>query len=384
MSAFVFQTPPRIICELGAANRLHELATDFQTRSVFFVTDPGILKTGIAEQPIAALREAGITVTVFSDVQPDPPEVMVMNAVRAAIDSSAEMVIGFGGGSTMDTAKLIALLVKSPQPLDSIYGTGLAKGTRLPLIQVPTTAGTGSEVTPISILTTPKDEKKGVVSPLLLPDVALLDGTLTLGVPPAITAMTGIDAMVHAIESFTSKVKKNCISDALGIKALNLLYSNIHAVVEDGQNAEARERMLLGSTLAGMAFANAPVAAIHALAYPLGGLFHLPHGLSNSLMLSEVLKFNLGSAMAEYAALGRSISADLIQASDQDAASEFVRMMEELVTQMPFAKNLREAGIPESAIELLARDAMNQQRLLVNNPREVTFKDALNIYRAAY
>lgn len=384
MSAFVFHTTPRIICEQGSANRLHDLAIEFQARNVFFVTDPGVLGTGIADQPIATLRKAGINVTVFSDVQPDPPELMVMKAVQAATESSAELVIGFGGGSSMDTAKLVALLVKSPQTLEHIYGVGLAKGLRLPLIQVPTTAGTGSEVTPISILTTPQDEKRGVVSPLLLPDVALLDGTLTLGVPAAITAMTGIDAMVHAIESFTSKIKKNYISDSLALKALQLLYSNIHAVVDDGQNAQAREHMLLGSMLAGMAFANAPVAAVHALAYPLGGLYHLPHGLSNSLMLTVVLKFNLQSAVNEYAELGRAISPELINATNEEAATEFVRLITEVVSLMPFAKKLREAGIPQNAIEPLAKDAMSQQRLLVNNPRELTFNDALDLYQAAY
>ena len=384
MPQFTFETTPKIICEQGAAKRLGEIARGLGMSQVFLVTDIGLMKAGLIDGALTSLSEAGVKVTLFSDVLADPPEVSVQAAVKAAALVHADGVIGFGGGSSLDTAKLVALLVKTPQELPTIYGIGLARGPRLPLIQVPTTAGTGSEVTPIAILTTPSHEKKGVVSPLLYPDVAVLDSLLTLGLPPIITAMTGVDAMVHAIEAFTSRSKKNALSDALAIKALQLLYANLPAAVSDGKDAQVRENMLLGSLLAGMAFANAPVGAVHALAYPLGGHYQLPHGLTNSLVLLPVLKFNLPAAESLYAELGRAILPELNSVSDALAASNFIEAIAAHVITMPYAQRLREVGVKEHELEMLARDAMNVQRLLINNPRDVQFADALSLYQSAY
>ncbi|MEI7565899.1 MAG: iron-containing alcohol dehydrogenase [Burkholderiaceae bacterium] len=384
MPQFTFETTPKIICEQGAAKRLGEIARGLGMSQVFLVTDIGLMKAGLIDGALTSLSEAGVKVTVFSDVLADPPEVSVQTAVKAAALVQADGVIGFGGGSSLDTAKLVALLAKTSQELPAIYGIGLARGPRLPLIQVPTTAGTGSEVTPIAILTTPSHEKKGVVSPLLYPDVAVLDSLLTLGLPPAITAMTGVDAMVHAIEAFTSRSKKNALSDALAIKALQLLYANLPAAVSDGKDAQVRENMLLGSLLAGMAFANAPVGAVHALAYPLGGHYQLPHGLTNSLVLLPVLKFNLPAAESLYAELGRAILPELNSVSDALAASNFIEAIAAHVITMPYAQRLREVGVKEHELEMLARDAMNVQRLLINNPRDVQFADALSLYQSAY
>lgn len=196
--------------------------------------------------------------------------------------------------------------------------------------------------------------------------------------------MTGVDAMVHAIESFTTRLKKNPLSDALAIKALQLLYANLLAAVNDGQDATVRENMLLGSLFAGMAFANAPVAAVHALAYPLGGHYHLPHGLSNSLVLGPVLEFNLQTAAALYAELGRAILPELASATDQAAATAFVAAIRARVAAMPYAQTLRESGVKEVDLPMLARDVMNIQRLLVNNPRDLLYDDALAIYQAAF
>lgn len=381
MTSFSFETTPRIVCEQGAALRLPELLLNYQAKRVFVVTDAGLLKTGVLEPALAALRRAGIEPVVYAKVLADPPEAVVLEAVRHAIDCGAPLVIGMGGGSSLDTAKLVALLARSPQALADIYGIGLAHGPRLRLVQIPTTAGTGSEVTPIAILTTPSQEKKGVVSPLLYPDMAVLDSQLTLGLPPAITAMTGVDAMVHAIEAFTSRHKKNPMSDLYAIKALQLLHANIRTVVSDGRNADAREHMLLGSLMAGMAFANAPVGAVHALAYPLGGRFHLPHGLSNSLMLLPVLEFNLSYAQALYAELGRAVLG--VTGDAADAAQAFITSLRSVVQDMPYAQNLRAAGIGADDLPTLASDAMNVQRLLTNNPREVQYADALALYQAA-
>lgn len=384
MSQFVFETVPKIICEQDGALRLAEIAHGLGARRLFVVTDRGLQQAGVLEPALAALAVAGVEATLYADVLADPPEASVLAAVDAARSAGVDGVIGLGGGSSLDTAKLVALLAGSAQSLPEIYGIGLASGRRLPLIQVPTTAGTGSEVTPIAIVTTPSHEKKAVVSPLLYPDVALLDGILTRGLPPAITAMTGIDAMVHAIEAFTSRLKKNPLSDALALKALQLLYGNLPLAVANGHDAQVRENMLLGSLFAGMAFANAPVAAVHALAYPLGGHYHLPHGLSNSLVLGPILNFNQPAATALYAELGRAILPAMHSASDPAVADAFIAAMRELVARMPYAQRLREAGVAEADLPMLAKDVMNIQRLLVNNPREVGYDDALALYRAAY
>jgi alcohol dehydrogenase class IV len=384
MSQFVFETAPKIICEQGGADRLGEVARSLGISRLFLVTDAGLIKARLLDGALAALAAAGVATTVFSEVLADPPEASVLAAAEAARAAGVDGVVGFGGGSSLDTAKLVALLVRTPQALPDIYGIGLAQGPRLPLIQVPTTAGTGSEVTPISILTTPSHEKKGVVTPLLYPDVALLDSRLTLGLPAAVTAMTGVDAMVHAIESFTTRLKRNPLSDALAIKALQLLYANLLPAVTGGKDATVRENMLLGSLFAGMAFANAPVAAVHALAYPLGGHYHLPHGLTNSLVLGPVLEFNLPAAEAMYAELGRAILPELVSVSNQAAATAFVAAIRARVAAMPYSQTLRESGVKREDLPMLARDAMNVQRLLVNNPRDIAYEDALAIYQAAY
>jgi alcohol dehydrogenase class IV len=384
MTTFSFETTPRIICEQGGAARLGEIAKGLGVSRLFLVTDAGLIKARLLDGALASMAAAGVTATVFSEVLADPPELSVQAAVDAAREAGADGVAGFGGGSSLDTAKLVALLVRTPQALPDIYGIGLARGPRLPLIQVPTTAGTGSEVTPISILTTPSHEKKGVVSPLLYPDIALLDSLLTLGLPPAVTAMTGVDAMVHAIEAYTTRLKKNPLSDALAVKALQLLHANLPAAVAVGTDPTVRENMLLGSLFAGMAFANAPVGAVHALAYPLGGHYGLPHGLSNSLVFVPVLRFNLSVAQGLYAQLGRAILPEVSAAGDEQAAAAFVAAIAKRVATMPYAQTLRAAGVKQDDLPMLAEDAMKVQRLLVNNPRDVAYADALALYQTAF
>lgn len=377
---FDFATTPRVIVRPGALRAPADWVAVLPGRRLFVVTDPGLVAAGVVGPAVAALQAAGLAVTVYSEVEADPPETRVLATVEAARAAGAEVVVGLGGGSSLDTAKLVALLAATPQPLAGIYGIGLARGPRLPLVQIPTTAGTGSEVTPIAILTTPSQEKKGVVSPLLYPDLAILDAELTLGLPPSVTAMTGIDAMVHAIEAYTSKIKKNPLADGLAREALRLLYDNLPKVLADGRDAGARSAMLVGSMMAGMAFANAPVGAVHALAYPLGGHFHVPHGLSNALVLAPVLAYNLPAAEALYAELAAVISPAQRFASPAAAAQWFVDDMARLVAAMPFAQTLRAVGVGEGDLDLLAADAMKVERLLVNNPRAMTLDAARAIY----
>lgn len=387
MQSFSFATTAQILCEAGAASRLAHLCRERGARRVLIVTDPGIARLGLLAPLLPGFAGQGLAVEVFDRVQADPPQACVLEVVQQARAMQADLIVGFGGGSSMDVAKLVALLAhpQCQQPLGDIYGVDQAHGQRLPLIQVPTTAGTGSEVTPIAIVTTGEHSKMGVVSTLLLPDLALLDADLTLGLPPQVTAATGIDAMVHAIEAYTSKLKRNPLSSLLAREALRLLASNLDQAVHNGSNREARQAMLLGACLAGQAFANAPVAAVHALAYPLGGHFHIPHGLSNALVLPHVLRFNAEAAAPLYAELAPLLLGDRLQAGDACAQTEqFVSALAELGPRCGLPTRLRDAGVPADSLDQLASDAMLQQRLLVNNPRAVSEADALAIYRAAY
>ena len=213
MTDFTFETTPRIICKDGAAARLAQYAREHGMQRVLLVTDRGLLSSGVLSDALASFDGSGVGLSVFDAVEADPPEASVLAAVAQARAESVDGVIGIGGGSSLDTAKLVALLSRTPQLLADAYGVGRAVGPRWPLIQVPTTAGTGSEVTPIAIVTTPTNEKQGVVSSVLYPDLALLDATLTVTLPPRVTAMTGIDAMVHAIEAYTSRHRKNLLSN---------------------------------------------------------------------------------------------------------------------------------------------------------------------------
>lgn len=385
MQPFSFATTAQILCESGSAARLGDICHERGAQRVLIVTDPGITRLNMLDGVLPGFAAAGVAVEVFDQVLADPPEGVVLAAAEQARRMAAQLVVGFGGGSSMDVAKLVALLAHplATQGLAEVFGVGNARGPRLPLIQVPTTAGTGSEVTPIAIVTTGETTKMGVVSPHLLPDLAVLDADLTLGLPPVVTAATGIDAMVHAIEAYTSKLKKNPLSDLLAREALRLLALNLDEAVHNGRNREARQAMLLGACLAGQAFANAPVAAVHALAYPLGGHFHIPHGLSNALVLPEVTRFNAPNAGTLYAELAPLLLGERLRIG-VDRTEQFIAELADLSPRCGLPSRLRDAGVPEDSLPRLAADAMLQQRLLVNNPREVSESDALAIYRAAY
>jgi len=386
MTPFIFNTTPSVVFEPGAARRLGAIAGARLGASVLFVTDPGLTQLGLCDPAIASLEAAGISVTVFDAVEADPSLATLMKAVEAGRAANATGVAGFGGGSSLDVAKLAALLIGSGEDLDGAWGVGQAKGPRLPLVLVPTTAGTGSEVTPVSIITVGEEEKRGVSSAIILPDIAVLDAELTLGLPPAITAATGIDAMVHAIESYASRnANNNPLSRMLARQALQLLGANIEKVIADGGDLEARGAMLLGSMLAGQAFANSPVAAVHALAYPVGGTLHMPHGLSNALVLPHVLRFNAPDAAHLYAEIAADAFPQLgMEESVQGRCAAFIEELAALSARVGLQPRLRDVGIPEDALAKMAADAMKQQRLLVNNPRAMSEADAFAVYRAAW
>jgi alcohol dehydrogenase class IV len=385
MSDYLFSAVPDVLVGPEASKQLGDLAVSMGITRALIVTDRGIIQFGLLDSTTNSLNASKVEYELYADVVADPPESVVMDAVTEGQAFNCDGVIGFGGGSSMDVAKLLAVLIKGEQSLSDIYGVDRITGSRLPLIQVPTTAGTGSEATMVSIITTGETTKAGVVSRTLLADKIVLDASLTLGLPPHVTAATGIDAMVHAIEAYTSRRLKNSLSDMLAREALRLLAGNIVVAVKQGDNLDARGSMLLGAMLAGQAFANAPVAAVHALAYPLGGNYHIPHGLSNSLVLPHVIRFNgpsAGDLYKEIAPLimpGKSLPDDALVVTEM-LAEHFLSLAEDLGLQT----SLSQMNVPEGDLPKLAEEAMLQQRLLINNPREVSVDDSLEIYRQAY
>ena len=378
MSDYQFSYGPKLISGPGTSAGI---AGYLPPGRCLVVTDAQVRRLGLADAALAALESAGIEPVVFDAVEPDPSRATLMAAVAAG--EGCASVLGFGGGSPMDVAKLAAYLLGSGEDLDTLWGVGKATGIRLPLVLVPTTAGTGSEATPVTIITVGDSEKRGVSSAALVADWAVLDAELTLGLPREVTAATGIDAMVHAIEAYTSARLKNPMSDMLAREALRLLAANLDTVLEDPANREARGAMLLGAHLAGVAFANAPVAGVHALAYPLGGHFHVPHGVSNALMLTHVLGHNLHAAMGHYAELGALLDPALAALGTQAQAQGFVEYMGRACRRAGVPLRLSEVGVTAADLDLLAREAMKQERLLVNNPCPIAEADARRLYEAA-
>ncbi|MDA8659425.1 iron-containing alcohol dehydrogenase [Luminiphilus sp.] len=379
MTSYSFSTVPHVRVGPGLARSLGDECEKLGVRHPLIVTDNGLVTLGLIAPIAQAIANQCDSVTLFDGVSADPSESVVEAAYAVARDNHVDGVIAVGGGSSMDVAKVVSVLMVSDRSLAEMYGVDQVPPGRLPLFLVPTTAGTGSEVTPVAVITTGATTKAGISSSVLLPDIAILDAELTLGLPPNATAMTGIDAMVHAIEAYTSKLRKNPISDMLSLRALRLLSHNINTVLTQPTNLAAREAMLLGSMFAGQAFANAPVAAVHALAYPLGGHYHIPHGLSNSLMLPAVLAFNAPAVEKDYGEL-----ATVLPGNVAPSALGLMGWCDELIAGSGLPATLEAAGVAADDLPMLAADAMLQQRLLVNNPVEVTEASALTLYEKAW
>jgi alcohol dehydrogenase class IV len=381
MRPFTFHPGPRLISGDGCAVRLADV---MPAGPCLFVTDKDVLRLGLTDACRTALEEGAREIILFDGVEADPSKETLLEAVELGRRHDVTHIVGFGGGSPMDVAKLAAYLLGSGDDLEEIWGVDIAKGQRLPLALVPTTAGTGSEATPISVITCEGGVKLAVNARPLIADWAALDASLTLGLPAHVTAATGIDAIVHSVEAFTSARLKNPLSDALAREALRLLSANLITAIEQPRNVEARSAMLLGAHLAGLAFANAPVAGVHALAYPLGGIHHLPHGLSNALMLRVVLQHNSEAARELYAELAPILAPECEGQGSQARCATLIDRLDRLVAASGLQPRLRDHGIPEGDIPMLAKEAMKQQRLLVNNPCPIEEEDARRLYEAAW
>ncbi len=384
MRPFVFNSAKSIINESGALKNIADICRQQHISKPLIVTDQGIMTIGLMEKLESALTAGGMEFSSYPEVMADPSESVIYAGLEALKAGNNDGVIGFGGGSSMDTAKLIALIGSTGAKLDEVYGVNVAEGPRLPLVLIPTTAGTGSEATALAIVTTGETSKAVVIAHQLYPDVALLDAQLTLELPRHITATTGVDAMVHCIEAYTNSRLKNVYTDMLAKEGLRLLSSNIMTAAYEGDNIAARQAMLLGACLGGQSFANSPVGAVHALAYPLGIHYHIPHGLSNSLVLPHVMRFNAPEAKELYAELAPIIMGEPVDGDAETVTDALITYIEQLILDLKLPNSLQTMEIPESDLPMLASVSVKYQRLLLNNPREVTEADALAIYQAAY
>jgi alcohol dehydrogenase class IV len=382
-----FNTTTRILCEPNSlSTKLGKVVKDFGATQVLIVTDKALVQLGFVNLAIEALSSEGIQAIVFDGVIPDPTVEVVDNALNLARHHHCDAIVALGGGSSIDTAKIIALHDNAFVSATNLFNQDLSKFNKLPLIAIPTTAGTGAEVTFVSVITATDGNKFAVFHSKILPDVAILDANLTLGLPPLITAATALDAMVHCIEAYTSRTKKNPISDALAVKGLQLLWQNYRKVMTDGKNIEARSEMLLGSCLAGMAFVNASVAAVHGLSYPLSIRFHVPHGHANALVMAGVFTFNLPAAQQHYAELARAVlPKQTLSLDDAAAATLFIDELKQFLTESGLKTSLRELGIQQTDIDGLATLMINTYaRLIVSNPIDMTVDDVKKIYQDVF
>lgn len=377
----IFQTTPRIINGAGSLAKTIDEINRLSCKNIMIITDQGLIDAGVVGRLESLLKASNINFSIFSNVEPDPRlETAVVAAVQIK-SSQIDLVIGIGGGSPIDIAKIASILATNDDDIASYVGIDLIPAPGLKTIIIPTTAGTGSEVTPIVILSDQDEKlKKGIVSPYLFPDIAILDPELCTGLPPNITAATGMDALIHAVEAYTSK-NANGFTDLLASEAIRLIKNNIRTAFSNGSNIESRAAMLEGSMYAGMAFANAGVTAVHAFAYPIGAEFHIPHGVANSIMLIPVMEFNMMGNLEKFAVL-----ADLLGEKRQNlnlkaSAQLAIVAMKDLTKDLEIPKHLADFGIKNSDIPMLAQGVMKVTRLLENNPRTLTVKDAENIYR---
>lgn len=377
----LFQTTGRIVRGAGCLARVPAEIERLGKKRVMIVTDPGIVATGMIDKLTALLSGAGVAATVFDGIEPDPRLEIACRAADALKESGAELVIGIGGGSAIDIAKVAAVLAANDGEITSFFGIDLVPLPGLPLLVIPTTAGTGSEVTPIAILSDDDEKlKKGIVSPYLFPTVALLDPELTVGLPPRVTAATGMDALIHAIEAYTSN-NAEPLTDMLACRAMELLYGSIRRAFRDGSDLAARGSMLEGSMLAGMAFANAGVTAVHAFAYPIGAEFHIPHGIANAIMLTPVMEFNMVARPERFAVIAAIFGQDVAGCTPIEGAGRAIEAMRILAADLGLPKRLSEYGVKEEDLDGLAAGVMKVTRLLANNPRVLTQPEAREIYR---
>lgn len=381
MRTITLQQPRRILFGEGCAAQCADdvLAEGF--RHAFIVTSPPIV--GLVQPLADVLGRGGVHTTLYAGIASEPTIEMCESAIEEARQAQPDVIIGLGGGSALDVAKLVAALHDGAQEVRQTFGINQLASRHTHLACLPTTSGTGSEVSPNAILLDVADRlKKGVVSPHLVPDAAYVDPLLTVSVPPAVTASTGMDALVHCVEAYANRFAHPMV-DLYVLQGIRLIGANLVRAVEQGDDLEARANLSLGSLYGGLSLGPVNTAAVHALAYPLGGEFHVAHGVSNAVLLPAVLQFNLPAAPQRYADIALALGAQPAQSAMQTAQRGLERIRE-LGRRCGIPTGLAQLGVPEQAIPHMAVAAMQVTRLLKNNLRELTVADAEAIYRSCY
>jgi alcohol dehydrogenase len=373
--------PGKLVFGKGTLDKLPDEIIGTACKKVLIVTiEPLLAKL---EDLIAKLEVAGLEVSTDTSIVQEPTFEDFENLMKKVEPINPDVVIGIGGGSVLDVAKLVAAQLENEQTLREYVGIGLLKGRKKKLICMPATSGTGSEASPNAILVDNADnQKKGIISPFLVPDVVYVDPLLTISVPPAITAATGLDALTHCLEAYTNKFAQPFI-DMYAFEGMRLIAANLVQAVKNGADEEARTQVAMGSLLGGFCLGPVNTAGVHALSYPLGSMFHLAHGLSNALLLPHVMEYNLPAAPKRYADVAIALGCER-QLDDETTARKGIEKIKYLIAECDVPARLSEVGIPKDAIQQMAVDALKIQRLLKNNPRHISEEDAINIYEVAY
>ncbi|MBS0264851.1 MAG: iron-containing alcohol dehydrogenase [Planctomycetes bacterium] len=399
-TTFTFHSAGQLIFGRGAIAQLGEVARRLRVSRVLIVTDGHLVRAGVVERTRGPLVEAGIACEVFDGGLPEPPLSLAEACVARARDFQADAIVGLGGGSNLDLAKITAVVLTHGKSARDYIGDDQIPGPILPLICIPTTAGTGSEVSGASVLTdTERAMKVGVLSNYLRPRVALVDPLLTVSCPSKVTADSGIDALTHAIEAYTAVDNEHFplpegertiyqgrhpFGDMLAEKAISLVGANLRQAVAQGDDLAAREAMALAATLAGLAFSNVGVAVVHALEYPLGGATHCSHGAGNGLLLPFVMRFNLPARVSQFARIAELLGENVAGLDEQAAAERSVAAVERLKADIGIPARLRDLGVTPAQIPVFAEKAFAVKRILRVNPRPVTARDLESILESAY
>ncbi|HNU84627.1 MAG: iron-containing alcohol dehydrogenase [Pseudomonadota bacterium] len=381
--AFSFTGAKKIVFGCGSFSGLVGQVRDLRAKKPFVAVDGNLAKLGVGDRIAEMFDRGGMKAVLYDRVLPEPPLEQADEGAGLALKGKCDIVIGIGGGSAMDVAKAVAVVAAHGAEAKDFLGLNRVPGPGLPTIMVPTTAGTGSEVTFTAVFVRHDLKKKeGMNSMFMYPDLALLDPELTLSLPPQPTAASGMDALCHAIESYTSVIASPA-SEMFSLRAIGLIAENLRTCVHNGGNLEAREAQMLGSLYAGIGLANAGVGAAHSLSYPLGGKYGISHGVANTLMLPRIMEFNLPGALEKFADVAEMMGENTEGLSVRDAAMLAVEAVDALIEDCGIATGLEELGIPEEDYSEMARVAMTVARPLENNPRKVTLEDAIAIYRTA-
>jgi alcohol dehydrogenase len=372
----------KIVAGVGCIEQIKDIVADYEAKNVVIITDQGVWNSGLVEKPKALLEGAGIHVHVINNTPPEPAVDQVADIFQAAKEFECQVLIGIGGGSSMDTAKIVSLLLTNDVNLrELVKGKAQIKHRGVPTIMIPTTAGTGAEATPNAIVLVPEEELKvGIVSEKMVSDCVILDPTLTVDLPKHITANTGMDALCHAIECYISK-KANPFSDTFALKAITLISRSIRTAYNDGHDLAAREDMLLGALFGGISIATSSTTAVHALSYPLGGKYHIPHGLSNAILLPDVMKFNLDVCEEKFKDIAVAMGLDVAGCTTKEAAEKMIDNLYSMIEDLHVTCDLQAKGINEAALDDMIEAAAKVTRLLNNNPKIVTKADMRAIYK---